>query len=145
MHDELRHKYSLPKDFKEAWIKALKSGNYKQGAGALRRENEQLIPQTEYCCLGVACSVAGVPEEYISGEWIDSQDLFTSGGYKYDKVPKALHGEADNNDLVNVLSTMNDSYDKVDIEKDTTEGHEFSFEDIADWIDENIEGIDGDS
>jgi hypothetical protein len=133
MNDKLKHKYSLPKNFKAEWVKALKSGNYTQGAGALRRENEQLIDKPEYCCLGVACSVAGVPEEYISGEWIEQQyDLEL---YEYSEVPEVLHGGSDDNELVEVLSTMNDTHTR-----DTSE-HKFSFEDIADWIDENIEGV----
>ena len=130
MSDTLKHKYSLPKEFKEEWIKALKSGNYRQGAGALRREMDNTTNPSstpEYCCLGVACSVAGVPEEYITGEWIDYVD-----GYEYDVVPEVLHGVADENQLVATLSCMNDTHTA-----DTTE-HKFSFEDIADWIGDNI-------
>ena len=132
MSDILKQKYSLPKEFKEKWIKALKSGNYVQGSGSLRKEmdntnNTSSMPT--YCCLGVACSVAGVPEEYITGEWIDYVD-----GYEYDVVPEVLHGVSDENQLVEALSCMNDTHTA-----DTTE-HKFSFEDIADWIDDNIKG-----
>ncbi len=35
---------------KEAWLKALRSGEYQQGKRALRINNE-------YCCLGVLCDV----------------------------------------------------------------------------------------
>ena len=38
---------------KDKWIAALRSGKYKQGKGALQR-NES------FCCLGVLCEVAGV-------------------------------------------------------------------------------------
>jgi len=136
MNDKLKHKYSLPKNFKEEWVKALKSGNYTQGAGALRREMDNTTnpgSTPEYCCLGVACSVAGVPEEYISGEWIEQQYEFEK--YRYSKVPEILHGGSDDNELVEVLSTMNDTHTR-----DTSE-HKFSFTDIADWIDDNIEGV----
>jgi hypothetical protein len=135
--DRIKHKYSLPREFKEAWIKALKSGNYVQGSGSLRKEMDntdnpslsQHRSTPTYCCLGVACSVAGVPEEYITGEWIDYVD-----GYEYDVVPEILHGVSDENQLVEALSCMNDTHTA-----DTTE-HKFSFEDIADWIDDNIKG-----
>lgn len=128
--DRIKHKYSLPREFKEAWIKALKSGNYVQGSGSLRKEMDNTDNPSStptYCCLGVACSVAGVPEEYITGEWIDYLD-----GYEYDVVPEVLHGVSDENQLVEALSCMNDTHTA-----DTTE-HKFSFEDIADWIDDNI-------
>ena len=132
MNDKLKHKYSLPKDFKEAWIKALKSGNYVQGAGALRKPAKHSHPDSKpkYCCLGVACSVAGVPEKHITGEWIDYRSLFN---VNYDDVPEILHGESDENELVDALSAMNDSYCEDYKLK-------FSFEDIADWIDDNIKG-----
>lgn len=35
----------------EAWVSALRSGEYEQGEGALSRDGE-------YCCLGVLCEVA---------------------------------------------------------------------------------------
>lgn len=46
----------MNKDVKALWLTALRSGEYKQGQGALRREfvdtNESL-----YCCLGVLCDL----------------------------------------------------------------------------------------
>lgn len=42
---------------KEKWISALRSGQYKQGRGRLRNEDDH------YCCLGVLCEVMGIPWE----------------------------------------------------------------------------------
>ncbi|MCU1305127.1 MAG: hypothetical protein JWQ87_5411 [Candidatus Sulfotelmatobacter sp.] len=42
----------------KAWVRALRSGKYKQGVGALKREGH-------YCCLGVLCELA-VKEKVIS-------------------------------------------------------------------------------
>lgn len=39
---------------KKKWVKALRSGKYKQGIGALRTYDDK------YCCLGVACEIFGV-------------------------------------------------------------------------------------
>jgi hypothetical protein len=36
---------------KEKWIKALRSGEYKQGIGVLRNR------RNEFCCLGVLCNI----------------------------------------------------------------------------------------
>jgi hypothetical protein len=36
---------------RDRWVKALTSGDYKQGSGALRRGDE-------FCCLGVLCDLA---------------------------------------------------------------------------------------
>lgn len=42
----------LPKRFKEKWVKALRSGNYKQGKESLYTEHTN-----SFCCLGVACAI----------------------------------------------------------------------------------------
>ena len=51
----------------QAWVKALRSGEYAQGFGKLR-----LTKTNEFCCLGVACELAikaGLPiERVIVGE-----------------------------------------------------------------------------
>ena len=126
MHDEIKNKYSLPWRFKKAWIKALKSGDYIQGTGALRRSITINDPEIAYCCLGVACVVAGVPEDEINGEFIDD------GRIRYESVPEVLQGVAEDNELAKVLSNMNDNCSNDE------DRHRFNFDDIADWIDDNI-------
>lgn len=42
------------KQHRKDWVNALRSGDYKQGTGVLRDKNDN------YCCLGVACDLAGV-------------------------------------------------------------------------------------
>jgi ABC-type uncharacterized transport system auxiliary subunit len=42
-----------------AWIKALESGNYRQGTGLLRQIMNDNAPS--YCCLGVLCEINGLP------------------------------------------------------------------------------------
>lgn len=49
------------------WVKALRSGKYKQARGALRNDNA-------YCCLGVACDLSGV------ADWKDLEE----SGWVYD-------------------------------------------------------------
>ena len=126
MHDDLKHKYSLPWRFKKAWIKALKSGDYIQGTGALKRSIDINNSEIAYCCLGVACAVAGVPEDEIDGEFIDDWRI------RYESVPDVLQGVAEDNELAKVLSNMNDNCSNDE------DRHRFSFTDIADWIDHNI-------
>jgi hypothetical protein len=46
-------KYKLPKKYKDRWLKALRSGEFKQGTRCLRSQQDQ------YCCLGVAYEVNG--------------------------------------------------------------------------------------
>lgn len=49
----------MRKTLKEKWLKALRSGEYRQGNGHL------LDTHGNYCCLGVLACVAGVPPEKI--------------------------------------------------------------------------------
>jgi len=49
-------------DIKTRWLKALRSGDFKQGTAQLKRTDDS------YCCLGVLCNIAvseGVCEEKI--------------------------------------------------------------------------------
>ncbi len=51
---------ALDKKFKKKWIKALRSGKYKQGTSVLRSTEKKLnkvkVVDT-FCCLGVACDL----------------------------------------------------------------------------------------
>ena|SRR5688500_9528422 len=51
-------------EFFEAWIKALESGEYKQGKGALANRRDGNF---DFCCLGVACMVDGRSAVRING------------------------------------------------------------------------------
>lgn len=105
----------LDKEFKDRWIAALRSGEYTQGSGAL-------LFQGNYCCLGVAAAICGVPDA----------ELQTCNFLRYDptnnsvlsknhigKVPMEI-----DDDMEHLLSSMNDSGDH-------------SFMDIADYIQQN--------
>ena len=51
-------------DIKDMWVKALRSGEYEQGVGALCENGK-------YCCLGVLADIAskkGVTEKYITSD-----------------------------------------------------------------------------
>ena len=54
------------KENRRLWVEALRSGEYKQGRGALCRKTEDTF---EYCCLGVACEISGL------GEFVPRDDL----------------------------------------------------------------------
>lgn len=106
----------LPKKFKKLWVKALKSGDFAQGSGALCtiKENQSKT----YCCLGVACSVAGVSDELLYGGDYIQKVHYKQSKKQGTKIPKMLVGD---NDLTALLAQMND------------EDHK-SFRKIAKWI-----------
>lgn len=82
----------LPKKFKEKWITALRSGEYKQC-------KHQLHNNWGHCCLGVAEIVLGLKTE-------DNEGFILLGK----KFPKAITGTVNNNLVVATLAfEMNDS------------------------------------
>lgn len=96
----------LPKAFKKKWLTALRSGKYKQGRSSLKMKDEN-----KYCCLGIACLVAG--QKNIGSDGFISMHN--------NLVPKILKSS----DYVPYeLANMNDS------------GH--SFTKIANWIEKHL-------
>lgn len=116
-------KFKLEKEFGEKWVKALRSGKYEQGEGYLEDADGQ------YCCLGVACRVNHPRVNLTHKFFIDSDGQ--GKGYitknLEEKMPKLLRGTDSNNEFVKLVSEMND------------EGQ--SFDQIADWIEENVEFV----
>lgn len=50
----------MKEEIKDIWVKALRSGTFKQTTGKLKdREDE---PNGAYCCLGVLCELSGISE-----------------------------------------------------------------------------------
>lgn len=114
------NKYRLPKEFAQRWILALRSGQYGQCQSELAQFFEP-NQRPNYCCIGVAGAINGVTD-------FTDKDGVPQGfpnGLKADNVllyPEELIGETG---LSEELATLNDSGE--------------SFENIADWIEENVE------
>jgi len=106
----------LPKAFKKKWLKALRSGVYKQTSGRLLDIDTDDVKR--HCCLGVACKVVG-----YSDRKIDDEGLLM--GKDYRKAPKILHGDDEINPVVKKLTEMNDS-------------GKYGFKRIANWIEKNL-------
>ena len=118
------------------WVAALRSGSYSQTAGALRTTTlgtEDLYKS--YCCLGVACELAGafLPEEntavFISTGDIYVEDSGLLSGWAKDDLNAAVKDwatyceEFDSQSFQDRLAGLNDSGD-------------WTFNDIADFIEE---------
>lgn len=114
----------MNKEHVQLWVKALRSGAYKQATGALTRINldESVIG---HCCLGVACEVYQ--------KEVGDLAVRANGGHKvYDSsaanLPKRVKIWLGGDILEPALVEMNDH-------------HGSSFEQIADYIEETyLEG-----
>lgn len=108
----------MRKELKEKWLEALRSGKYKQGRGELRSVND------EFCCLGVLCDVSG------QGEW----DKRTEAHYSYGQGTKwgAYGLPLFMNEFTGLTMKPEETLFALNDDK------KLSFNEIADWIEENI-------
>lgn len=108
----MENQIKLDPEFKAKWVAALRSGEYKQGRMSLRNRDG-------YCCLGVACLVAGVDDTEIE----EYDEFIVSRHAARRPVLHPLMGDGEYPIPAN-LSKMNDSENKT-------------FIDIADYIEQN--------
>ncbi len=99
----------MDKRLKSKWVKALRSGKYKQGFGALKSDNS-------YCCLGVLCDVSNI------GAWDKSNRYLYNTQYSAATITQELRNKVGLTvEQQGKLIDLNDSDFK-------------SFEDIASYI-----------
>lgn len=111
-------------ELKDRWTTKLRSGDYQQGKGALRRRGKG---RDLFCCLGVLCEIA-VEDGQVH---LLEQPEVVGGNYIYNEdagvLPMGLEAWSGitSPDQRQELMDMNDEKGKTFLE-------------IADWIDENL-------
>lgn len=114
-------KFKLPEPFKTKWIKALRSGRYKQEEGTLYDPH-----RGGYCCLGVGERICGVRKEFLA-------DLGRPKDISIE-VPEEKRMPTLPLTIVNQLAAMNDGTDDYTYKKYEKQ----TFKQIANWIEENL-------
>lgn len=114
----------LPKAFKNKWLKALRSGDFKQGQDFLESSDG-------YCCLGVACRIVH-PKMKLEGKDLIYPDSFPKT-YSKIKVPKILHGVA-----IEGLEFTHGSYNPVVAKLAIMNDNGKTFKQIATFIEKNL-------
>lgn len=109
----------LEPEFKAKWVEALRSGKYEQGWRGLYDKDHN-----RYCCLGVACFILGVKYHNLSDKTYPTRIMSNV-------IPEQL---ISNNLILNSLTHKNDGY----ISNFNPSGKIWSFNEIADWIEENL-------
>lgn len=105
----------MEKEIKDKWVKALRSGEYKQGSGQLFCN-----VNNSYCCLGVLCKITEVPmheDRYFTFD--DGQHYYATISTSFQKSVGLSYEQTDE------LIIMNDS-------------KKYSFHEIANYIEENL-------
>ena len=109
----------MNKEIKEKWIAALRSDEYKQGRGYLRKNEE-------FCAMGVLCDVVS-PESW---EQIGLGYYVEPGYYRMQlrtmSAPESVVSAAELHSAdAQIIEQMNDD-------------NKLSFENIADWIERRL-------
>jgi hypothetical protein len=85
------------------WIAALRSGEYKQGRFTLCHDDE-------YCCLGVACDVFGIPYETESGvRFYSGNEIVLTVAVRDMLGLKDVGGKVNDEDMSEALFYHNDN------------------------------------
>lgn len=118
---------------RDEWVEALRSGEYQQGKGRLRRIDDG---EVSHCCLGVGCDLSDPdawqpPEASIGEEFKFEQSAWDSAGSYLppDHVTKAIDNAADLENFTSRLTGHNDGAN--DLQK-------FDFKEIADQIEAHL-------
>lgn len=119
-------KFKLPKEFTEKWLEALRSGKYNQATGVLYSPFKH-----GYCCLGLAASLCGMKDEelyghqFIQGSCYSIEEIEKIRKDGYPEELSTMEFYLPVSSLGGGLAEMNDAG--------------ITFEEIADWIEENVE------
>ena len=131
----------MKKEIAEKWAEALRSGDYTQGKNYLKRTVEG---KTSHCCLGVLCEIyyESNKEENIEeslmwiGELSDKDSIHTFDGSTGALSKKVRNWAGIGSDIGYVKS---DLLSKAYL-TEMNDG-EYSFNDIADFIEKNIDNL----
>lgn len=119
----------IPLAAKRKWVKALRSGEYKQGAGRLYQNDYDGVDK--YCCLGVAFNALDAWIEKVERSYL-SLDVFNDlpqiGGME---APSVLNLRRE---MRGALANANDNT----IPGDHIRIRAATFKELADWIEKNL-------
>ncbi len=118
---------------KVEWVRALRSGRYQQGTGALLTyDNLQKDTTPKHCCLGVLCEVVGLKPS--------RQNTYLGDGSLLPELVWKGVGLPGSHVLIPTGNSMNRPY-KHDWSLAELNDNGLSFNEIADIIDYFIEGV----
>ncbi len=112
----------MNKELKKKWLKALRSGKYKQGKGALKREINQK-KECAFCCLGVLCDIID------NTKWRTERTV-----YEYNNNGEVVSG------VLPISLTSKYNIDVLQTNKliDMNDIKNLDFNEIADYIESNF-------
>jgi hypothetical protein len=117
-----------------AWVRALRSGKFKQGPGGLRTTPEGR-EAVRYCCLGVLGKISKLSEEQLSDfALLDSKQAMNQCGLR-SSGGEAFDSEGSDTEVVMKVKGQTRKFESLAEANDKG----VSFRKIATWIEKNYE------
>lgn len=134
----------LKPKIKKMWLRALRSGSYKQGVGALYRQvGPENNEKEQFCCLGVLCNLYAQTKKvtWKQEECLEAHFFNWLGGSSKREVRFSYLGR--DVTLPNAVkswafSKVDDDTDEESDLVDLNDSRRLSFKKIANWIDKNL-------
>lgn len=113
---------------KRAWVKALRSGKFKQGQNALaKNENGEI----KHCCLGVLCEIRRVPRTMNANGIIS---FVVDSRYSSGFLPTPVGRELKTGQRPSITLPYRDRIGVTIYQLDSLNDDDFTFDQIADLI-----------
>ena len=136
----------MRKEVMKKWVKALRSGKFKQGTGTLKQFDSK--GNAQHCCLGVLCELYNdsmrkskkktLPEKVYDND-MDFPHGYCRFGGKRDDLPKEVMEWAGIDNSVGEFTTDNTIYSVYSLADLNDTGRKFKT--IADIIEKNYEAL----
>lgn len=136
----------MRKDVMKKWVKALRSGKFKQGQGTLKQYNSK--GQPEHCCLGVLCELYNqqmkknkkktLPEQFCDNDSDFSHGRCRFGG-KIEDLPKEVMKWSGIHNSMGAFTIDDPVYEQYNLADLNDTGRKFKT--IADIIEEIYEQL----
>jgi hypothetical protein len=114
-------------ELRRKWLEALRSGEFQQGTGALKRKIGS--DRFEYCCLGVLCEITGDRDGW-QVVMANTYSFHRVNGYLAPDIRKAVGLRYGDGQLPGGESLVQINDDR-----------QMSFAEIADWIEKNASDL----
>lgn len=126
----------MNKELKPKWLKALRSGEYKQSRETLKDDNG-------FCCLGVLCDLT-YPDDWVKNKIGQGIGKYHSKANTYDVVDYdgEPQGETAISKDAELAEDLLEEFGLSDYDQkmliDRNDSFEWTFDKIADWIEKEL-------
>jgi hypothetical protein len=136
---------SMPKELKEKWVTALRSGEYQQGQNYLHVESNN-----SYCCLGVLqhcidgkCEMSVKSNNIVSAGELPTKEWAENHNIKFNGMSYGNGNSNQSQEYVYPELYVKDDNGTIEYETayNLNDVWKMSFSQIADLIEEQVEGV----